>query len=82
MLSEYIRLAMKQAQYKILEDQTYFGELPFWRGVWSNAETLDECRVELQDVLEEWILLALRSGEIIPTLGDLDLNQLRSPEVA
>jgi predicted RNase H-like HicB family nuclease len=82
MLSEYIRLAMKQAQYKILEDQTYFGELPFWRGVWSNAETLEECRVELQDVLEEWILLALRSGETIPILGDLDLNQLRSPEVA
>ncbi|MCY7284443.1 MAG: type II toxin-antitoxin system HicB family antitoxin [Cyanobacteria bacterium CAN_BIN43] len=82
MLSDYIQAAMKQAQYKILEDGTYFGELPFWRGIWSNAETLEECRIELQDVLEEWILLGLKAGESIPTLGDLDLNQLRSQEVA
>ena len=82
MLSDYMQAAMKQAQYKILEDGTYFGELPFWRGIWSNAETLEECRIELQDVLEEWILLGLKAGESIPTLGDLDLNQLRSQEVA
>lgn len=82
MLSDYIQAAMKEAQYKILEDGTYFGELPFWRGIWSNAETLEECRIELQDVLEEWILLGLKAGESIPTLGDLDLNQLRSQEVA
>jgi predicted RNase H-like HicB family nuclease len=82
MLSEYIQAAMKRSQYKILEDSTYFGELPFWKGIWSNAETLEDCRVELQEVLEEWILLALKSGETIPILEGLDLNQLQSQEVA
>jgi predicted RNase H-like HicB family nuclease len=82
MLSEYIQTAMKQAQYKVLEDGTYFGELVFWRGIWSNAATLEECRTELQEVLEEWILLALKAGEMIPVLGELDLNQVQSQEVA
>ena len=54
MLSEYIARKLSQAKYKILGDGTYFGEIPGLRGVWANADTLDECRKQLQEVLEEW----------------------------
>ena len=57
MLTEYIGKKLARAKYKILGDGSYFGEIPGLRGVWANANTLEECRKELQEVLEEWILL-------------------------
>jgi predicted RNase H-like HicB family nuclease len=59
MLLEYIRAAMRLAHYKLLEDGTYFGEIPGFAGVWANEPSLEECREELQSALEDWILLGL-----------------------
>ena len=66
MLIAYISEAMARATYKILEDGTYFGEIPGLPGVWANESTLEECRKVLQEVLEEWLLLKLRDDEEIP----------------
>ena len=68
MLSEYISEKLKRARYKLLEDRTYFGEIPGLRGVWANAKNLEECREELREVLEDWILLKIRSRESVPGL--------------
>ena len=58
MLTEYIKAAMRVARYEILsEDETFYGEIPGFEGVWANAGTLEGCRDELEEVLEEWILL-------------------------
>lgn len=54
MLSEYIPKKLRQAEYKLLKDGTYFGEVPGLRGVWANARELEDCREELTDVLREW----------------------------
>lgn len=63
MLTDYIRAAMQTAYYEILSDDgTYYGEIPGFQGVWANADTLEACRQELQEVLEEWIVLGLRLG--------------------
>ena len=53
MLTKYIHEAMKLARYKILEDGTYYGDIPGFRGVLANADNLEECRDELQEVFEE-----------------------------
>ncbi len=58
MLTDYIRAAMQQAQYKILDDGMYFGEIPGFQGVWASEASLEECRRDLQEVLKEWLLLA------------------------
>ncbi|OGF73807.1 antitoxin HicB [Candidatus Giovannonibacteria bacterium RIFCSPHIGHO2_02_FULL_46_20] len=63
MLSEYIEKKLKQANYKILRDRSYFGEVPGLRGVWASARNLEDCRQELREVLEEWLLLKVRSKE-------------------
>ena len=68
MLTEYIAKRLAQAKYEILGDGTYYGEIPALRGVWANADTLDECRRQLQEVLEEWVLLKVRDGDRIPGL--------------
>lgn len=47
MLTDYINAAMTRAKYKIIDDGTYFGEVPRLEGVWANAKTLEICRQEL-----------------------------------
>jgi predicted RNase H-like HicB family nuclease len=75
MLTDYIRAAMRQARYKILpEDGTYFGEIPGIAGVWANADSLEACRDELAEVLEEWIALSLSKDLPIPEVGGVELT--------
>ncbi len=66
MLGDYIEKKLKTAHYKLLDDRTYFGEVPSVRGVWANAKTLETCREKLREVLEEWVLLKVRDRETIP----------------
>jgi predicted RNase H-like HicB family nuclease len=54
MFNEYLDKAMQHAHYEQIEDGTYFGRIP---GFWSNKPTEKECREELREVLEGWILL-------------------------
>ena len=74
MLTAYILAAMKCARYEILEDQTYYGEIPGFQGVYANADTLEVCREQLQDVLEGWILLGLKMGHELPAVDGLRLD--------
>ena len=56
MLSQYIQTALRQAKYEILSDDgSFYGEIDGFQGVWANAATLEDCRNELAEVLEEWI---------------------------
>ncbi|MBI4336338.1 MAG: type II toxin-antitoxin system HicB family antitoxin [Chloroflexi bacterium] len=74
MLTAYINKAMKRASCRKLDDGTFFGEIPGFQGVWANAGTLQACRRELREVLEEWLLMKLRDGdEDIPELGGITL---------
>ena len=68
MFLEYIHSAMRQAKYKILEDKTYYGEVPGFKGVWSNEKGLEVCREVLQEVVEEWVLLKARQGDKLPVI--------------
>ncbi len=63
MLTAYISAAMNRARYKIIDDGTYFGEVPGLEGLWANANTLESCRKELQEVLEDWLIVKLRDGD-------------------
>ncbi len=69
MLTEYISQKLNQAQYKILNDGNYFGEIPGLRGVWASEKALEKCRETLREVLEGWLVLKLRDGDRIPGLS-------------
>ena len=73
MLTAYITAAMSRARYKLLDDGTYFGEMPGLQGVWANAKALEACRAELQEVLEDWLVVKLRDGDQIPRIGRVQL---------
>ena len=74
MLTDYIKAAMRRATYKSIGDGTIFGEIPELDGLWANAETLEACRNELEESLEEWILLGLQLGHPIPAIDGIDLS--------
>lgn len=75
MLINYIDSAMKLAKYEILkDDNTYYGEIPTFNGVWANADNLEKCREELREVLEEWILLRVSKNLSLPELNGISLK--------
>ncbi|MDK1082399.1 MAG: type II toxin-antitoxin system HicB family antitoxin [Anaerolineae bacterium] len=73
MLTTYIQAAMRAAKYEIIEDDTYYGKIPGFQGVWGSANTLESCREELQSALEDWLVLGLRLGHDLPVVAGIDL---------
>jgi predicted RNase H-like HicB family nuclease len=65
---------MHRATYELLEDDTFYGEIPEFSGVYANAETLESCRDLLQEVLEGWIILGLRLQHNLPPIDGIDLT--------
>jgi len=74
MIQQYLSKAMEHAWYEIMEDGTYYGEIPVLRGVWAQGKTLEECRRELLEVAEVWLLVKLREGDTLPVVAGVDLN--------
>jgi predicted RNase H-like HicB family nuclease len=75
MLTNYIRAAMHQARYEILpDDGTFYGEIPGFNGVYANADTLEACREELEEVLEEWILFRVSRQLSLPVVEGIELT--------
>jgi len=59
---------MQRAKYKTLDDGTFYGWVDELPGVWANKNTLEDCRDELEAVIDDWLLLGLRLGHAIPPL--------------
>jgi predicted RNase H-like HicB family nuclease len=75
MLSEYLQAALRHARYEILRDDgTYYGEVPECHGVYANTTRLEECREELREVLEEWILFRVHRHLPLPVIDDIELT--------
>ena len=74
MLSNYVQAAMEKAQYEILSDDgSFYGEIPGFQGVYANADTLEACRRELREVLEEWILFRVSRNLALPVVDGIEL---------
>ena len=73
-LTSYIQVSLSIASYRILEDKKYFGEIPGFQGVWASEKSLEQCRKVLQEVLEDWIVLKLRSGDKLPNVRGKSLS--------
>ena len=75
MISEYINAAMRKAHYELLtDDKLYYGEIPGFEGVYATAENLEDCREELQSVLEDWLLLSIHKNLPVPVLDNITLE--------
>lgn len=67
MLLKYIQEALEGARYElIIDEEPYYGEVPELPGVWVTGKSLEECRKNLREVIEGWIMIRLQKGLSVP----------------
>ena len=69
MIRQYVDEALRIARYDKLEGRAFYGEVPRLRGVMATASTLERCREQLAEVIEEWVLIRVAKRLPIPRLG-------------
>ncbi len=75
MLKRYVQAALRHARYEILpDDSSYYGEIPMCNGVYANTKTLEECREQLEEVLDEWILFRVYKNLPLPVIDGIELS--------
>jgi len=75
MLTKYMQADLYHATYEILHDDgSFYGEIPVCNGVYSNASTLEACREQLEEVLEEWILFRIYKNLPLPVIDGIELT--------
>ena len=78
MLVKYMNLALKHAEYDILEeDNCFYGEIPGFKGVYATGENLESCRNELAEVLEEWIFFRIYQHLELPSVDGVKLQIIK-----
>lgn len=73
MLQSYLNASIKKAEYKQLETGDWFAEFPGLDGVWANGASVELCRQELLEVLEEWLILKIHDGDPIPSIDGIKI---------
>jgi len=68
-----------QAEYDTLEDGSYVATVPGLQGVIAVGDTLEECRRDLIEVIEEWIVARLQWGYAIPPIGGQIIASSKEP---
>jgi predicted RNase H-like HicB family nuclease len=80
MITEYIDEALRRARYEMIEDEEpFYGQVVELRGVWATGKTLEECRKNLKDVIEGWILISIKKELKIPRLGKFAIKEIHEP---
>ncbi|MES1024218.1 type II toxin-antitoxin system HicB family antitoxin [Gloeocapsa sp. BRSZ] len=75
MIQEYLQKAMESAHYELLENnEGFYGRIPYASGVWATGKTLEACRKELLEVLEEWIMIGIAMGHDLPEFDGVTLK--------
>ena len=74
-LTDYVEASLSLAKYEELDDSTFCGRIPDCPGVIAFGPNLKVCRLEVQSVLEDWILVGLKLGHTLPVIAGIDLNQ-------
>jgi predicted RNase H-like HicB family nuclease len=78
MIRQYVEQALRQASYDKLEDGSFCAEVAGLRGVLATGDTLEACRDQLAEVVEEWVLVRIANGLDVPTIGGIDVRVRRA----
>ena len=77
MILQYIEKALAHARYEIIEDdEPYYGEITELAGVYATGKTLEECRANLMEVVDGWIIIRLRRGLSIPPIDNCTIEEV------
>jgi predicted RNase H-like HicB family nuclease len=83
MIYEYINAALNHAHYEIIDDsEPFYGEIKELPGVWATGNTLEECRKNLSETVEGWILTRNALNMDIPPLDGIHIEIIRELKIA
>ena len=82
MLTAYIEAAMNEAKYEIIDNtEPFYVEIPRLKGLWATGKTLEDCRRNLAETLEEWLVISLQLGHKIPPMQGVKIRPLKDSTV-
>jgi predicted RNase H-like HicB family nuclease len=74
MINEYIQAALEHAKYEIIEDELpFYGEISELQGVWANGKNYEDCRRNLIESIESWLVFSFRKNLEIPDIDGISL---------
>ncbi|MBK5966047.1 HicB family protein [Thiocystis minor] len=72
MLQSYLEAAMRHAHDELIQDdEPYYGEISPLPGVWATGQTLEECRHNLLEAVDGWLVSRISRGMAIPPLDHI-----------
>ena len=82
MIVEYIEKALEHAHYELIEDkEPFYGEIKDLPGVYATGKSLEECRNNLKEVIEGWIILSIKKDIAIPVIDNVEIKGAESAVV-
>lgn len=82
MFAGYFEASLEKAEYEIIDDPNpYYAHVPGLVGIWATGKTIEECRKELIDVIEELIVAKLQWSQAIPPMEGGGCTSLFSPRI-
>jgi len=67
MIQDYIENYLNKAKYEMIDGgKKFYAEIKDLRGVWATGKTLEECRNNLAETIEGWLILRLKKNLDIP----------------
>ena len=79
MFSEYIQAALRRARYEPLDDGSYMATVEGLPGAIATGKTIEECREDLIEVIEEWVTIRLQRGLDIPSMDGHKIGISQEP---
>ena len=82
MFMAYMHRAMECAIYRVLPgEDTVYGEIPGFESVTAQSDTLEHCRHDLIEALEEWIFFRVSRQLPLPQVEEITAPPAPDPTV-
>lgn len=78
MISRYIDEALHRAAYSVVDGDTFCATVGGLPGVIATGRTLEACRDQLAEVVEEWVLVRVSRRLPVPRLGTVRVQVKRA----
>jgi predicted RNase H-like HicB family nuclease len=78
MIGDYDARALHRAQYNTHEDGTFSATVRGLRGVIATGATIEACRHDLAEVVEQWVLVRVARGLAVPALDGATVKVRRA----
>jgi len=78
LITDYINEALHRARYFVVDGDTFCGTVPGLPGVIATGATLEACRDQLAEVVEEWVLVRVSQRLSAPRLGSARVQVRRT----